>query len=240
MKQSWHSILQKNEQNESTSFIGGKPRIPQSVTLPVCKICGAPLTFFFQAAFPAGHIWSGKSLAFFYCSSAYHKHRDKEQFPPSVRASGKNNFLIPPGAIEPQRYQTLFRAIVFDTSDGVLREDYPEKVAYQEIHWKASKKKDKQVPIILGGEPIWCKQGKEAPASYDGKPMNLLLQIAENFNFDKLPSASPEMQEDFRTGKFIPRAEPNYTLFYDFNRIYLWGTTDPEDPAIYLSVQNNV
>lgn len=240
MNLSWHSILEKIKQNGSTSFIGGKPCIPPSNSLPVCKICGEPLTFFFQIAFPEEHIWAGKSLAFFYCSSAYQKHSAKEQFPPAIHASEKDNFLIPAGDLAPERYQTLFRAIIFNTSDGVLREDYQEKVEYQEIHWKASKKKDKHIPIILGGKPIWCKYGKETPASYDGKRMDLILQIAENFNFDKLPNASPEMEKDFMTGEFAPRAEPDYTLFYDFNRIYLWGTSDPENPAVYLSVQNDI
>ena len=42
--------------------------------------------------------------------------------------------------------------------------------------------------ILLGGEPIWTgikKYGKERPASYGGKPMGLILQVAENFNFEK-------------------------------------------------------
>ncbi len=73
MKQGWHSILRPGVQGYNTSFIGGKPCLPSSVSLPVCKICGEPLTFFFQVAFPEGHIWAGKSLAFFFCSS-YQKH----------------------------------------------------------------------------------------------------------------------------------------------------------------------
>ena len=46
MKQGWHSILRPGVQGNSTSFIGGKPCLPPSIPLPVCKTCGEPLTFF--------------------------------------------------------------------------------------------------------------------------------------------------------------------------------------------------
>lgn len=244
MKQGWHSILRPGVQGSSTSFIGGKPCIPPSVPLPVCKICGEPLTFFFQVAFPEGHMWAGKSLAFFFCSADYHKHKDKEQLPRPVHADTKDNFDIPAGELNPESYQSMFRAIVFNTSEGVLREDYQERVAYQEIEWESRRAKDKKTPILLGGEPIWTgikKYGKERPASYGGKPMGLILQVAENFNFDKLPDAPPEMEEDFMGDeRFVVRVEPNYTLFYEFNRVYLWGPEDPSDLVVYINVQNDI
>ena len=158
MKQGWHSILRPGVQGNSTSFIGGKPCLPPSIPLPVCKICGEPLTFFFQVAFPEGHIWAGKSLALFFCSATYHKHKAEEQLPHSVHADAKNDFDIPTGELAPNSYQTMFRAIVFDTADGVLREDYQERVAYQEIEWKSRRAKDKKTPIVLGGadlDEIW-------------------------------------------------------------------------------------
>lgn len=243
-KQGWHSILQKAEQGNSTSFIGGRPCIPPSIPLPVCKICGEPLTFFFQAAFPEGHMWAGKSLALFFCSATYQKHKDKEMLPVPVHKTDRDNFDIPGGELKPDRYQTMFRTIIFDTPEGVLRKEYQERVAYQEIIWKPSKAKGKKVPIILGGEPVWTGRmnyGKERPATYDGKPMDLILQVAENFNFDKLPDAPAEMEESFLGPEpFTPRKAPNYTLFFEFNRVYLWGTVDPADPAVYLSVQNDI
>lgn len=244
MAQHWQAILEKGIQDSSLSFIGGKPHIPSSIELPVCQICGTPLTFFFQVAFPEGHMWHGKSLALFYCSSAYEKHSDKDQFPPSVSPDARTNFKIPAGKLNPKTYQTLFRAFVFNTSDGVLRNDYHERVAYQKIVWKVSGRLNKKAPIILGEEPIWVgvkKYGKEFPSYYGDQPMKLLLQVADYFNFDRLADAPPEMEENFfGEDAFVPRTEPNYTLFYEFNRIYLWGTEDPESPAIYLSVQNNI
>lgn len=243
MKQGWHSILTKIKQDNSTSYIGGKPCIPKEVPLPTCKVCGEPLTFFFQIAFPRGHMWEGKSLAFFYCTCAYHKHDDKRMFPPAIQTGAKNDlFDIPDGALSPESYQTLFRVIFFDTTDGVLREDYEEKVAYQRIDWKTSRKKDKKTPIIIGGEAIWsANYGKERPAAYEGKAMELVLQVADYFNFEKLDDAPPEMEETYqKDNPFRPRKENNYTFFFDFNRVYLWGTAEKENPSFWLNVQNNI
>ncbi len=133
MKQGWHLILRPGVQGGSTSFIGGKPCLPPSVPLPVHKICGEPLTFFFQAAFPEGHMWAGKSLAFFFRSAAYHRHKDKEQLPRPVHADSRSDFDIPAGELAPGFYQAMFRASIFDPAEGVPREDYQERVAYQEI-----------------------------------------------------------------------------------------------------------
>lgn len=249
MNQLWHSEITTPETPEKRlykSFIGGKPCIPKDVELPVCKICGEPLTFFFQIQFPEGHIWAGKSLAFFFCNS-YQKHPGKDWFPPAIDATEWPDdekpgidFVIPDGKLDVNRYQTLFRTIVFDTPDGVVRDDYQEKAAYKEITWKASKRKLRKTPILLGNEPIWTGGfGIERPATYEGKPMELLFQVAEYFNFDRLPDAPPEMEEAFFGGTgFAPRKEPNYTLFCDFNRVHVWGTTDPECSAIYINVQS--
>lgn len=242
-KQGWHSILRPGVQGSSTSFIGGKPCLPPSIPLPVCKICGEPLTFFFQVAFPEGHIWAGKSLALFFCSS-YQKHESGAWLPPEIHPAEMDLFAIPDGELDAKAYQTLFRAIVFDTSDGIPREDYQEWVAYQEIIWKPSRKKARSVPIILGGEPIWIghrNYPKRRPASYRGKPMDLILQIAENFNFEKLPDAPPEMNKCYLQNRpFEARTQPDYTLFCEFNRIYLWGPEDPSDPVVYINVQNDI
>lgn len=245
MKVGWHSVLEDTKQvKDSTSFIGGKPCLPPSLPLPKCTICGAPLTFFFQVEFPAGHMWFGKSLAFFYCTNSIWKHNSVDQFPPQIHASKKNNFIIPFGSLAPEKYQTLFRAYIFDTVEGKLREDYPERVAYHKISWKKSIRKNLKTPIILGGEPIWTgskKFGQERPILYDDRPMDLILQIADYFNFDHLPDAPAEMKKTHDPrNPFVPRSQLNYTLFHEFNRVYLWGTTDFADNSVYLNVQNDV
>lgn len=245
MTQGWHSILlEEGPQNpEATSFIGGKPKLPINISLPVCKDCGTPLTFFFQVAFPEGHHWAGKSLALFYCIHQYNKHtRDKILILPDVDIE-QDEFHIINHSLAPERYQTQFRAIVFDTELGVMCESYVPQIVYREITWKPSKKKDKKVPIILGGEPIGRDRGKNGwfrPLSYDQKPMDIILQVAEYFNFPKYPDAPPEMEEDVLPLRLTPREKPDYTLWCEFNRIYLWGPIDPSDPVVYIDLDNDI
>lgn len=232
MRRGWHCVLTKREQkdDDSSSFIGGKPCIPMDIPLPVCKICGEPLTFFFQIAFPKEHMWAGKSLAFFYCIRAYDKHNDAQQFPKLI---GKNP-VVADGVLEPDSYQTLFRAVYFDTEKGVVREDYKERVAYQRIDWVRIKKKDPYVPFTLAGEPVWMKYyGSERPKIYEGEKMELILQVAERFRFDKYPDAPSQMDEL----EPYPREEDNYTFFFDHNRVYLWATKERENPVFGLNVQ---
>ena len=242
-KLGWYSILTRIEQkdDDSDSFIGGKPCIPADISLPICKVCGEPLTFFFQVAFPKGHIWEGKSLAFFYCTSTYYKHDAHEWFPPMLLANDGADVSCK--ELEPNHYQTLFKVYFFDTKDGVLREEYHEKVMYQRIDWKPCRRRDKKIPIILAGEPIWMDSfQRERPKSCGGKSMELVLQVADYFNFDKYSDAPPEMKKSYLTNEnsFEPRKENNYTLFCDFNRVFLWGTNDKEEPVFGINVQSDV
>lgn len=57
-------------------------------------------------------MWAGKSLAFFYCIRAYDKHNSKEKFPPKLIGGAP---VVADGVLEPDSYQTLFRAVYFDT-----------------------------------------------------------------------------------------------------------------------------
>lgn len=242
-RKGWYSVLTKTEQwqDDSSSFIGGKPCIPANVSLPVCKICGDPLTFFFQVAFPQGHMWEGKSLAFFFCTSTYHKHDNRDWFPPSLIA--EDGADVPAEDLAPDNYQTLFRVFFFDTQDGILREDYSEKVMYQRIDWKLGKRRDKKIPIILDSEPIWMDSfQRERPKSCGGKNLQLVLQVADYFNFEKHSDAPPQMDRSYMVGEppFHPRKENDYTLFCDFNRVFLWGTDDIEHPVFGINVQSDI
>ncbi len=239
----WYSILTCIEQkdDDSDSFIGGKPCIPADISLPTCKVCGEPLTFFFQVAFPKGHMWEGKSLAFFFCTSTYYKHDAHEWFPPILLANDGEDVSFK--ELESNSYQTLFKVYFFDTKNGVLREDYHEKVMYHRIDWKPGRRRDKKIPIILAGEPIWMDSfQRERPKSCGGKNMELILQVADYFNFEKYPDAPPEMKKSYIANKnsFQPRKENNYTLFCDFNRVFLWGTNDKEEPVFGINVQSDV
>ena len=51
-----------------------------------------------------------------------------------------------------------------------------------------------------------------------------------------------EMKKSYIANKnsFQPRKENNYTLFCDFNRVFLWGTNDKEEPVFGINVQSDV
>lgn len=64
--------------------------------------------------------------------------------------------------------------------------------------------------------------GMERPISYERNNMELVLQVADYFNFEKLDDASPEIVETYeKNNPFISRKENNYTFFFEFNRVYL-------------------
>lgn len=240
----WYSVLTSAEQkhDDSGSFIGGKPCIPATILLPTCKICGDPLTFFFQVAFPKGHMWEGKSLALFFCDSTYYKHDAHDMLPPVLLRDEDD---LSDNDLDPDHYQTLFRVFFFDTRDGVIREDYQEKVRYQRIDWKEGRRRDKKVPIILAGEPVWMESHwRERPRSCGGNRMEFVLQVADYFNFEIYPNALSEMEANYMALQgqppFRPREENNYTLFCDFNRVFLWGTTDKQNPVFGINVQSDV
>lgn len=258
MKQGWAAVLHEAMQNErDTSFIGGLPRIPEHMALPKCQVCGEPLTFFFQVDFPAGHIWAGKTLAMFACIHSAENHQDQviPQFP---KVPQLQDCDLPQGFLE-ENYQDIFRVLIFPTEEGVMRSDYQEQAIFRSIEWKPTKKKSKKIPILLAGEPMWLMH-KEHPATYAGKyKMHLILQMAEDFDFEHLPSAPKEHEPDYFCSfedsealisgkldpkeikpKSKPRKTDDYTLFCSFNRIYLFGTDDLDDPKPFIIVQNNV
>lgn len=245
----WQSMFKDGEQTKDhTSFLGGKPKLPEGMEIPRCDICNKEQVFLFQVSFPAGHVWAGKSMAVFKCLSMG-LHTSERADLPDIEQIGYDD--IPKGNLE-EKFHKAFRMPIFNTECGFLKEDYEEKVIFRAIEWKVSRAKAKKVPIVLGGEEIYIMGKKEKPNTYDGTPMHLILQVAENFNFDILNEAPGELEEIFRAipkgtlkpgesvMKIGPREEKIYSLFYDFNRVYIWGADDLNDPKVAFNVQNNV
>ena len=215
-------------QNEHTlSFIGGVPRLPATQELPICKLCGAPQTFFFQVTFPSDHFWGGLSMAVFACTSRAHE----DYAIPEMISEPLRGAVIPEPFLE--TYQRNFRVLVFESQDGVLRHDYTEKVKFQA--WKlvqvspdeASGKADK-----VGGEPTWPLDD-EAPGSYGGVPLGFLMQLGEEYTFETVPTAPPQILLDIR---FKPKPHPWYELFLR-NNLYFFGTCDRKNPHVYILTQ---
>lgn len=243
MKKGWAAVLNDHMQNDHyTSFIGGLPKIPEHITLPKCQVCGEPLTFFFQVDFPEGHIWKGKTLALFACIHIAENHDDYHTLPKSPQVGKLEGCDLSEGFLD-ENYQDIFRIFVFSTDEGVLRRDYEEQIIFRDIEWIPINKKDKKAPILLAGEPIWLMH-KEHPATYAGiHKMHILLQVAEEFNFAHLNHAQKQREEDFfsSTGEKTKARETNdYTLFYSFNRIYIFGADGSDNPKPFIIVQNKV
>ena len=52
-----------------------------------------------------------------------------------------------------------------------------------------------------------------------------------------------DWKEGRRRDKKVPiilAEENNYTLFCDFNRVFLWGTIDKQNPVFGINVQSDV
>ena len=214
---------------EEDTFIGGKPKLPPDVPLPECPLCGKDLTFFLQAAFPQGHPWQGISLALFYCTDTWHERLSIPEVP-NVR--NLNNADIPSQFL--RQYEQTFRALVFDTSRAVLREDYQERVAFQALFPAKSNRSRPDAEGTLGGEPVWIMGWPERPATVDGeRKLTLLMQVREDIRFPKLPDAPPQVNPFLRSGL---STQPWYNLFAR-GRVYFWGTEEPSDMPVYISVQ---
>src|SRR5207245_569464 len=59
------------QQEDDLSFIGGSPSLLPDTALPRCQLCHSQLTFYFQVAFPDGHLWQHHSLAVFACTMCW-------------------------------------------------------------------------------------------------------------------------------------------------------------------------
>jgi len=221
------NIIENQYQDFSEdSFIGGKPKIPQDFSLPYCELCGKELTFFFQVAFPFNHAWYGKSLALFYCTEHYHGDLCIPEFPDIQDLLGAN---IPIDFL--RKYEKNFRILIFDTHNGVTNKQYVEKVTFKSLQLIENNGADSNADFLLAGAPVWIMGFDETPATINTIKSTLLLQIKEDYVFDKLQNA-PAQEDVFGE----PRKENFYKLFVA-DRIYFWGTKDLNMPLVYVSVQ---
>lgn len=217
----------QTQREDDLSFVGGRPRIPESENIPSCALCGAELTFFFQVAFPQDHPWAQRSMALFACTSCAHE----EHFIPQMLDGSLNGVDIPENFLT--SYQKNFRILVFNTQDGMMRKDYEQKIAFKRWELIASQAQSRANKI--GGQPNWVLED-ETPGTYRQKiPMVFLMQIVEGFTFDILPEAPPQMTLGL-SGQPEPADNPYYELFLS-NNIYFFGTDDKTEPLVYILTQ---
>jgi hypothetical protein len=209
------------------SFIGGRPKLPPGEAIPVCDLCNAPQTFYFQVAFPADNEWAGLSLATFACTSC----ADKKLLIPTMLDGPLPGADIPEDFLA--AYQINFRFLVFETAKAVLSTAYPEKVAFQ--RWELVPTDPTTAGNKLGGSPNWLQED-ETPASYAGRtPMFFLLQLERAFQFPTVSGAPPQIKIGL-SGNPQPANYPYYKLFIS-NATYLFGTEDRSQPLVYALTQ---
>jgi hypothetical protein len=220
-------IHDENQTGDESSFIGGLPALPIDFQIPRCKLCSSEQTFFFQLEFPAGHVWSGVSLAVFSCTSC----ADENSLIPAMLACQLSGADIPLGFLD--SYQTNFRFLVFRRDSAQLVERYKERIAFKRIQLEAGDSHSEVGQV--GGTPTWIL-GNEFPNSYNSQtPMEFLLQLKSGLKFPILSSAKPQIELDI-SGRPQPSPEPFYQLFLG-NELYLFGSVGLSTPLVYAITQ---
>jgi hypothetical protein len=205
------------------SFKGGIPNIPERFSLPNCTQCGAEMTFFFQIAFPQKHIWEGKAMAFFHCTT----YRDTDNYcPKTYYTRGQDDYpSIPDGFLDD--YQANFRIYVFDTVEPATQRSEAKRILkFEQIRFEKINPKSKYSNTTkVGGVPAWDANTLDGAneiykeISYMGAGFDFLMQVERDWSFARLPDAPLQM--------ILPNYFANETADYSiFNgpKMYFLGT----------------
>jgi hypothetical protein len=212
------------------SFIGGQPKLPEDEEIPLCLLCGAKQSFFFQVAMPKGELWGGLSVAVFACTSC----EDRNHMIPQLLPGPLHNVAIPSGFLE--KYQINFRILVFDTAKSAVVEQYDERVKFKRLHLIPSESIDVDSNKI-GGAPNWILDD-ETPGNYGGAVrMFFLLQLLENFKFEVLQHAPRQVVIGLDG---VQRCSNNlhYELFVG-NKLFFFGTESRDIVQVYVLPQSD-
>lgn len=219
----------REQDPRNASFVGGRPVLPAEIPLPSCRLCGQPLTFFFQLEFPGDTPWGGRSLTVFANTACYHDGNLIPEFVPGEL----HGVTIPKGFLS--EYQKAFRVFVFDFKQGILRSDYTPRIKHRRLKLTKAADSNRKVSKI-GGRPTWYLED-EAPASYAGRAMGFLLQIVRPFPYDLEDACPGQMEVNFfDENKIEPSGERVDSLFVDAP-LYLFGTLDEGEPGVYIVPQ---
>ena len=216
------------ELDKSSSFIGGKPLLPNNIVVPECKLCGQEQTFFLQIAFPESHKWFEQSLAIFSCTSC----ADENYLIPEMLSIELYNANIPSGFLE--SYQRNFSLLVFDTNTCVIKQGYVEKIKYKPAYLSFNDEQD----ILLGkmnNTPNWLIED-ESPNKYDDKyEFNFLFQLNSGLEFNLVDNAPRQIEIDIMG---MPSDSPyKYYQLFIGNELYLFGVEDYKQLLVYAITQ---
>jgi hypothetical protein len=215
----------REAQADQSSFVGGKPHLPEEQSIPTCELCGNSQSFMFQVAFPLDEIWGGRSIAVFFCVHC----ADEDFLVPEMLPDHLHECLIPDGFLT--SYQRNFAFLVFPTAEAMIVRNYEEQVAFRAIEF-VENRADAEFGKI-GGSPEWELEN-EAPASYGAVAMEFLLQLTQGLEFDRIPGTRPQVDLDL-SGRPVHSPRDCYQLFLG-NAVYLFGTASGE-PLVYAITQ---
>jgi hypothetical protein len=225
------------QSEQDQCFAGGQPRLLSEMALPKCHLCSADLSFFFQIAFPQGHVWEGFTLAVFACTD--HGHED-QLLPIPIRVPGTEN--VPATDIRADYfmdYEQSFRYLVFPTHDAVRRHDYVERVKFR--RWELSEvDPNEEIESYVGGEPQWYYDPPaEFPVTYASRiPVVFLMQLKNSDYFpthETAPSQEYLVASDSLTFTYTDNLS-DYSLFYG-TQLYFFGIEDGTNRRIFVARQ---
>lgn len=241
MPASYKILTDPNDAPQSVhdlSFKGGLPNIPDRFDVPHCQICDAPMTFFFQIAFPKRHVWDGRVMVAFACTSLDH---------PCGSELHNVDFLymkaymhIDDGLLD--SYQKTFRFYVFDTDETMqLQNKFEKKLVFERLTFERVNPKARYDGMNkVGGEPAWydyestdegANMYKEM--TYMGGGFDFLMQIEEDWTFKRLPHA-PLQSKLIYLSRETALGRQYYT-FISLSNLKFLGTNSPEvDPPRVL------
>lgn len=236
------TISDAEQTEQDMSFKGGVPNIPDRFEVPCCSYCGAPLTFFFQVAFPKGHVWEGKVVAFFDCTSWEHPNNPNLDWQLDIIYT-RDQIHIPDGLLD--SYQKNFRILVFDAQEPTsLQPQFAEKLEFERLEFESANPRARYADATkLGGIPAWNhrvqgdhKMYKEI--TYMGGGVDFLMQIPEDWKFKRLPQAPLQYEYYQQYKEDVPRRQIYSPFkgasikFFGTNSSYL----EPQRVLMYLGL----
>ena len=182
-------------QTDQRSFIGGLPTIPISCSLPVCELCGNPLTFFFQIESHIPYL----AIAVFACTSC----ASEDDLIPEMLDVPLRGAMVEDSFL--QRYQNNFKILAFNPNEAVPRTDYAQRIEFSELEF--ADQYHEGCFGKLAGLPNWIAE-YEAPCEAN---FDFLVQVFGGHEFAVTDHAPPQVAIDLR-GNAVPSVEGYYEL----------------------------
>ncbi|OLF56434.1 hypothetical protein [Pseudomonas chlororaphis] len=220
--------INKVPKTEPASYIGGKPVIPQGMSIPKSP-SGSLMSFYFTLQFPEAHSLHGYTLSVFAATDDFNEDYTIPEMlkVPLLGASVPDGFL--------RNYQKYFALFLFKNEEKVYLTDYPIRIAMTPLAFSHSKGHD--VFGWAGDKPKWVLN-YETPGQYKGAAFDFLLQVYGEQSFP-ITGSAPAQRETNIFGGSKPRAKRNYILFNQ-NEVYFFGSRAGDvDDRVYIVTQCN-